>query len=70
MEQVKSHAPTLILATLEGGPATMTGLAASVGMGKAKLTNHLYKMRQKGLVHSVYNGRFVRWHLGPEQAAA
>lgn len=69
-EQVRSDAPELIIKTLSRGSATMTQLMAEVGIGKPNLTNYLYKMRARGKVHSVQEGRFVRWHLGPEQVAA
>jgi DNA-binding transcriptional ArsR family regulator len=52
-----------VLATLLGGPGYPAELAASLGVSRSVMSNHLACLRGCGFVTATYEGRRVRYTL-------
>lgn len=56
-----------ILATLWGGPHTVTEVVRETGLSQPNVSNHLACLRDCGLVTCARDGKFVRYRLSDER---
>lgn len=67
------HVRASILAMLADGPHCVCEMAAALGERENNVSNHLAKLREAGLVHSVRhasNGRFLYYERDEDACAA
>jgi DNA-binding transcriptional ArsR family regulator len=56
-----------ILAALQDGPCTVTGIVAATGLSQSNASNHLRCLRDCGLVQVEQRGRFSWYSLSDER---
>lgn len=66
----KSEIPKHILRILKDGPASAADIGRVLGFTVQTIQKYLYEVRDAGEIHSVQEGRYATWHLGPALEAS